>query len=156
MCILIPNRRCGFRSATAETKPAPSATRRHATARPDRPNGVRFEIALPAVSVIVCPHDVSPEKPPGYFLPEIAISFIHPCAPHAGSTNWLRFSFVGGKRKKSRKLRSAACCAQAQIAPPRDGTQAALRPFCTDLRNFNRSALTSSWCVAVRPCGRPG
>lgn len=29
--------------------------------------------------------------------------------PHAGSTNWLRFSFVGGKRKKSRKLRSPAC-----------------------------------------------
>ena len=30
-------------------------------------------------------------------------------ALHAGSTNWLRFSFVGGKRKKSRKLRSPAC-----------------------------------------------
>ncbi len=28
---------------------------------------------------------------------------------HAGSTDCLRFSFVGGKRKKSRKLRSPAC-----------------------------------------------
>jgi len=33
----------------------------------------------------------------------------NPYALHAGSTNWLRFSFVGGKRKKSRKVRSPAC-----------------------------------------------
>src|SRR5258706_2979347 len=32
-------------------------------------------------------------------------------APHAESTDWLRFSFVGNKRKKSRKLRSTACSA---------------------------------------------
>ena len=28
-----------------------------------------------------------------------------------------------------------------------------LRPF---FRNSSKSALTSSWCVAVRPCGLPG
>jgi len=37
---------------------------------------------------------------------------IHPYAQHVGSTNWLRFSFVGGKQKKSRKFRSPTCRAQ--------------------------------------------
>ena len=32
-----------------------------------------------------------------------------PYALHAGSTDWLRFSFVSGKRKKSRKPRSPTC-----------------------------------------------
>src|SRR5579864_2587621 len=36
------------------------------------------------------------------------IHFTNGFCRHAGSSDWLRFSFVGGKRKKSRKLRSPA------------------------------------------------
>jgi hypothetical protein len=46
---------------------------------------------------------------------------------HAGSTDCLRFSFVGGKRKKSRKLRSPAC-----------------RAFGPNLRSTHRS---KTWLV---------
>jgi hypothetical protein len=37
---------------------------------------------------------------------------------HAESTDCLRFSFVGGKRKKSRKLRSPACPASSPNTGP--------------------------------------
>src|SRR5579872_6134039 len=57
-------------------------------------------------------------REPGLSQNSLVEPRIHAYAPHAGSTNCRRFSFVSDKRKKSRKLRSPACRASGPLTGP--------------------------------------